>query len=221
WCEYDTDLFDGPTITRLHGHYERILEGIVADPSRRIGDLPLLTERERHQVLVEWNGTHADYPRDKCLHPLIDEHAVQTQDAIAVIGAGRQLTYRELAERANQLARHLLRAGVGPEACIGVCLERSPELIVALLAALKSGGAYLPLDPSYPKERLAAILHDARTPVLLTTRDLGGKVTMDGLRLTCLDTDWEQISREPAETPETRVELDHLAYVIYTSGSTG
>jgi amino acid adenylation domain-containing protein/non-ribosomal peptide synthase protein (TIGR01720 family) len=221
WCEYDTDLFDKPTIVRMLGHYERLLEGIVANPARRIRDLPLLTEPERRQLLVEWNRTERDYPRDRCLHQLITEQAVRTPDAIAAIAAGRHITYQELEGRANQLARHLRRAGVRPEACIGVCLERSPESLVALLAVLKSGGAYLPLDPSYPRDRFAALLQDARSPVVLTTQDLRSKLPMDGLRVICLDTEWEQVSLEPAATPEASVELDQLAYVIYTSGSTG
>jgi amino acid adenylation domain-containing protein/non-ribosomal peptide synthase protein (TIGR01720 family) len=220
-CEYDTDLFDKPTIVRMLGHFERLLEGIVANPARRIRELPLLTESERRQLLLEWNRTERDYPRDRCLHQLIAEQAARTPDAIAAIAAGRQITYRELERRANQLARHLCRAGVRPEACIGVCLDRSPELLIALLAVLKAGGAYLPLDVSYPKERIAALLQDARSSVVLTTQDLYGKVAMDRIRVICLDVEWEQMSREPAATPEASVELDQLAYVIYTSGSTG
>src|SRR5262249_12140646 len=188
---------------------------------RRIHDLPLLTEPERHQLVVEWNRTPLECPRGRCLHQLISEQAARTPTSIAAIGADREITYRELEERANRLAQFLCRHGLRPEACLGIWLDRSPDLLIALLAALKAGGAYLPLDPSYPKERFAAFLHDALCPVVLTTLDLRDKVAMGGLRDICLDSDWQEISLEPPEAPDVPVETDNLAYVIYTSGSTG
>jgi amino acid adenylation domain-containing protein/non-ribosomal peptide synthase protein (TIGR01720 family) len=221
WCEYDTDLFDGATITRLIGHFQHLLEGIVADPGCCTGDLPLLTSAERHEIVVEWNRTPADYPRDRCLHQLIAEQAARTPDAIAVIGAERQLSYRGLDQQANRFARRLFEMGVRPETRVGVFLERSPDLIVAVLAILKAGGVYLPLDTSYPKERLATLLQDAQSPVLLTTHDLLDKLPHDGLPRICLATDWDTIGLESPAPPDILVDLDNLAYVIYTSGSTG
>jgi amino acid adenylation domain-containing protein/non-ribosomal peptide synthase protein (TIGR01720 family) len=221
WCEYDTDLFQGATIRRLLAHYQRLLEGAVADPGCRIADLPLLTCPERQQIVVEWNRTQSDYPRERCLHRLLAEQAARTPDAIAVVGAGRQLTYRDLDERANRVAQHLRRIGVHPEVPVGVCLERSPEFVVAVVAVLKAGGAYLPLDRDHPEERLAALLRDAQAAVLLTTQDLRSKLSMPGATLLCLDTDWGRIALETGEAPEVAIDLDNLAYVIYTSGSTG
>jgi aspartate racemase len=221
WCEYDTDLFEGLTITRMLGHYQRLIEAIVADPDRRISDLPLLTEPERHQLVAEWNRTQVDCPRGRCLHQLMAQQAARTPTTIAAIGAGQEITYRELDESANRLAQYLCRIGIRPEACIAICLERSPKFLIALLGVLKAGGAYLPLDPSYPKERFTALLHDARCPVVLTTRDLRDKVAMGGLREICLDSDWQVLSLEPPEAPDVPVDADNLAYVIYTSGSTG
>src|SRR5262249_21576600 len=166
--DFRTELFDPPTVSRMATHYQRLLESIVADPSRRIGDLPLLTQAERHTLLVEWNHTQADYPRGRCIHDLFTEQAVRTPNAVAVVSESWQLTYQELDQRAKQLANYLRPAGIGPEARVGVCLERSPEMLVAMLAVLKAGGAYVPLDPSYPRERLALLLDDAGAALLLT-----------------------------------------------------
>src|SRR5262249_54967894 len=149
------DRFDAATIDRLAGQLERLLEAAVADPGRRLLDLPLLGAAERHQVVREWNATATDYPRDLCLHERIALHARRTPGEVAVVSAGSPLTYRELDLRANQLAHRLRRMGVGPEVLVGVAVERSLELVVGLLGVLKAGGAYLPLDPSYPAERLA------------------------------------------------------------------
>jgi non-ribosomal peptide synthetase component F len=165
--EYATDLFDGSTIERLCGHYRTLLEGIVAAPQARPSELPLLSTDERHRILVEWNGTAAAYPREKCLHEVFAEQAARTSDAVALIFEDQELSYGELDRRSNQLAHHLQKLGVGPEVIVGLCVERSLEMVVGLLGILKTGGAYLPLDPGYPADRLAYMLADARAPVLV------------------------------------------------------
>src|SRR5262249_7982371 len=153
--------FEVATISRMVGHFQTLLAGTVADPEQRLSDLPFLTEEERRQLLVEWNATQADYPRDQCIHQLFEAQGERTPEATAVIFEEEQLTYRELNRRANQLAHHLRALGVGPEVLVGICMERSVEMVVGLLGILKAGGAYVPLDPAYPKERLAFILKDA------------------------------------------------------------
>ena len=156
--QYRTDLFDDATITRFLGHFKILLEGIVANPEQRISDLPILSEAEKHQVLVEWNETKRDYPKDKCVHQLFEEQVKRTPETVAVVFEDQQLTYRELNSQANQLAHYLKKLGVGPETLVGICVERSLEMIVGLLGILKAGGAYVPLDPGYPKERLGFML---------------------------------------------------------------
>ncbi len=172
--EYNTDLFDAATIRRMLDHFQTLLEAIAADPDRPIAELPLLTEAERQQLLVEWNDTATDHPQDLCVHQLIEAQAERTPDAVAVVlpstegGPDARLTYGELNRRANQLAHHLRKRGVGPETVVGICVERSLEMIVGVLGVLKAGGAYLPLDPLYPPERLAYMLDDAGVAILLT-----------------------------------------------------
>jgi len=169
---YDADRFDAPTIIRMLSHFVTLLEGIVVNPDRRISELPILTEAEKHQLLIEWNDTKTDYPKIKCIHELFEDHAERSPDAIAVVFEDQQLTYRELNSRANQLARYLRRLGVGPESLVAICLDRSIEMVVGLLGILKAGGAYVPLDPSYPQERLAFMLEDTQAAVLVTQRHL-------------------------------------------------
>src|SRR5262245_14630942 len=185
--QYNTDLFDEPTIARMLRHFQVLLEGIVADPNRRISDLPILTEAEKHQLLVEWNETKRDYPKEKCLHQLFEEQVKRTPDAVAVIFEDQQLTYQELNIRANQLGHYLQKLGVGPETLVGICLERSLEMIIALLGVLKAGGAYVPLDPNYPKERLAFMLDDAKVGILLTQRGRLEYLPQNAERVICLD----------------------------------
>jgi amino acid adenylation domain-containing protein len=226
--EYNTDLFEADTIGRLISHFQTLLEGIAADPTRRIADLPLLTEAERHQLLIEWNDIQANYPRDRfaqsanlCIHELFQAQVARTPDAVAVVSQTQHLTYQALNERANQLARHLQGFGVGPEALVGVCLERSVDMVVGLLGILKAGGAYVPLDPAYPQERLAFILRDCQARVLLTQHRLRERLTWLSGRVVCLDTDWERIAQTSRSAPSCTVIGENLAYVIYTSGSTG
>jgi amino acid adenylation domain-containing protein len=220
--EYNTDLFDRPTITRLLGHYQNLLSGIVAGRAEaRLAALPLLTPAEQEQLLVTWNDTARPFPDTAAIHHLVEAQAGQTPQATAVSWAGHSLTYAELNGRANQLAHHLQQLGVGPEVLVGVCLEPSVELVVALLAVLKAGGAYVPLDPAFPPARLALMLADARPPVLLTQQALLERLPATDGQLVCLDRDWPAIAAAPNQPVVSGVTPENLAYVIYTSGSTG
>jgi amino acid adenylation domain-containing protein len=219
--EYDTDLFEHATAERMLSHLQTLLRSIVAEPEVPLSRLSLLTPEERRQLLVEWNDTAREYPLDTCLHRLIEAQVDRTPDAMAVTFEGKGLTYRELERRANQLAHHLRRWGVGPEVRVGLCAERSLEMVVGLLGILKAGGAYVPLDPTYPRERLTFMLEDARAPVLLTQEKWAATLPETAARVIRLDADAGEISQERSERPAVEVGPQHLAYVIYTSGSTG
>jgi len=219
--EYNTDLFDACTITRMLGHFSTLLEGIVANPEERLSDLPILTEYERHQLLVGFNQHQIQNCNciKQCIHQLFETQVEQTPDAVAVIFEDQQLTYQELNRRANQLAHYLQKLGVEPEVLVGICVERSLDMVVGLLGILKAGGAYVPLDPAYPKERLAFILQDAQVSVLLTQQLLDFGLELP--TVVYLDTEWESIAQHSADNPIRGAAADNLAYVIYTSGSTG
>jgi len=219
--EYNTDLFDATTIARMAGHFQTLLEGIVANPDRRLSELPLLTAAARHQLLVEWNDTKAEYPQQRCVHQLFEAQVERTPDAVALVFEDNQLTYRELNAKANQLAHYLQKLGVKPEVLVGICVERSLEMVVGLLGILKAGGAYVPLDPAFPKQRLAAMREDSQVPVLVTSSHLVDGLLTRQTDAVCLDTDWETIAHESKENPVSVVTDKHLVYVIYTSGSTG
>ena len=225
YIEYSTDLFDASYDRPDDWPLRTLLEGIVADPDRRISVLPILTEAERHQLLVEWNDTAADYPKDKCIHELFEEQVERTPDAIAVTFERQQLTYQELNVRANQLAHYLRQLNVGPEGLVGICVERSLEMVVGLLGILKAGGAYVPLDPAYPSERVKFMLEDAQVSVVVTQEKCleicQGSAVSRQPTYVCLDRDWPVIQRESAENPANESGSENLAYVIYTSGSTG
>ncbi|WP_248277637.1 non-ribosomal peptide synthetase/type I polyketide synthase [Brasilonema sp. UFV-L1] len=220
-CEYNTDLFDAATISRILGYFQTLVEGIITHPEQRLFELPLLSEAEQHQLLVEWNNTQADYPQDKCIHQLFEAQVEKTPDAVAVVFEEEQLTYRELNVRANKLAHHLQTLGVKPEVLVGICVERSLSMVIGLLAILKAGGAYIPLDPSYPKERLAYMLEDSQPSVLLTQQHLIENLPTYQAKLVCTDSNWELIAQQRTQNPVCNVTSDNLAYVIYTSGSTG
>ncbi|MFN6234017.1 amino acid adenylation domain-containing protein, partial [Microcystis sp.] len=219
--EYNTELFEPSTIERLSGHFVNLLTGIIANPEQAISQLPLLTESETNQLLIEWNNTQVDYPEYKCIHQLFEEQVKRTPDAVAVVYSGQQLTYNELNCRANQLAHYLQSLGVKPEQLVGICLERSLDMIVGLLAILKAGGAYVPLDPEYPTERLLYILQDAQIRVLLTQKHLIAGLPKHQSEIVCLDTDWSFITQAQESNPCCEVQPENLAYAIYTSGSTG
>ncbi len=219
--EYNADLFDEATISRMAGHLQILMEGIVANPEQRISELPLLTEPERHQILVEWNDTKVNYPLNKSIHQLFEEQVDRTPEAIAVVFEDQQLTYQQLNSQANQLARYLQRLGVQPETLVGICAKRSLEMVVGLLGILKAGGAYVPLDPDYPPERLAYMLEDSQVPVLLTQEHLVNQLPTHQAQVICLDKDWQKIALLEKENQQCSLTSDNLAYVIYTSGSTG
>lgn len=219
--EYNTDLFDGSTIERMTAHFQNLLSSVVKDPQISIAELPLLSEAERHQLVVEWNDTESEYPSDKCIHQLFEEQVERTPDAIAVVFENKQLTYRQLNRRANQLAHHLQSLGVNANVLVGICVERSLEMVVGLLGILKAGGAYVPLDPNYPQERLSYMLADSGVEVLLTQNSLLASLPSHAARVVCLDAQWQLIASESDINPEREVQPDNLLYVIYTSGSTG
>lgn len=219
--EYATDLFEAPTIERMLGHWQTLLEGIAANPDEKISHLPLLTPAERQQLLVEWNATEAAFPPGESLHQLVESQAARTPGAVAVEFEGERLTYGELNRRANQLARYLRQRGVGPETVAGLCVERSIEMVVGLLGVLKAGGAYVPLDPRYPRERLTFMLADAQAQVLLTQATLAPQFANFTARIIHLDADWPAIAREETENLPNLTREEQPAYVIYTSGSTG
>lgn len=219
--EYSTDLFDAPTIDRMAGHFETLLESIVADPRQPISRLQLLTEGERRQLLVDWNDTAVDYPQDGTIHGLFEAQAERTPDSLALVFGTDHLNYAGLNTRANQLAHYLQRSGVGPGVLVGVCMERSAQMVVALIAVLKAGGAFIPLDPGDPRTRQAFIVDDARASVLLTLSELQPTLSDHGAKVVCLDSDWSEISRETVGNPSSQVGGEDVAYVIYTSGSTG
>ncbi len=218
---YNTDIFDAATIERMLEHFQVLLIGIAADPDRRVSDMPLSTEVERRRLLSEWNDTASEYPRNKCVHELFEAQVERSSDAIALVVEEEQLTYRELNRRANQLAAYLGKLGVGPETPVGFCLERSPEMVVGILGILKAGGTYVPLDPAYPKERLAFMLEDTRTPVILTQQRLIEHLPEHQASVVRIDADWELMTEESEANRASGATAGHLAYIMYTSGSTG
>ena len=237
---YNTDLFEAATMRQALGHYCRLLEAIAAGPAHPVDRLPMLTEEERRRLLFEWNDTCREYP-ELCVHQLFEKQAERTPEATALVFEGWRLSYRELNQRANRLARHLRALGIGPEATVGICLERSPEAIVGLLAVLKAGGAYVPLDPAYPRERLSFMVEDAGARVVLTITRWLDKLPKNGTTVVCLDKLPESVPprssgvppaegeiaggkpalQEELENLAVEVKPDNLAYIIYTSGSTG
>jgi amino acid adenylation domain-containing protein len=219
--EYCTDLFEAATITRWIEQFKVLLGGIVANPEQSIIALPLLTSSERQQLVDEWNRTEANYPREKCLTDLIEEQAQRTPNAVAVSSEEGRLTYAELNAQANQIARYLRRLGVGPEAPVGMCMERSLEMIKGLLGILKAGGVYVPLDPAYPLERLLHIVADSKAPVTLVQERWVKELPPNSGRLVKVDAEWPQISQEEQDNLRVRMDVASLAYVMYTSGSTG
>ena len=235
--EYNKDLFAETTIERMVEHFCTLLEGIANQPTKTIGDLPLLTPREKQQILVEWNQTQKEFSQDLCFHQLFEAQVEKTPDAVAIIYNNEQITYQELNSRSNQLAHYLQTLGVAPEARIGICIQRSPAIIIAMLAVHKAGGAYIPLDPAYPPERLTFMVKDAQISLLLThseTQEIANSIVSDSPSpklergdkgLINLDTFWqENINDSPQQNyqnPTSEVTTDNLAYLIYTSGSTG
>ena len=221
YLEYNQELFDEITIGRMAGHFQMLIEGIVTNPEARISELPLLAEAERHQILVGWNDTQTDYPHDRCVHQLFEERARIAPESVAVVLEDQQLKYGELNAKANQLGHYLRKRGVGPDVLVGFHMERSPDMVIAVLGILKAGGAYLPLDPSYPAERLAFMVEDAQPLLIISQASLMRELTGHGVEMVCIDSDWEDIAQQPLENPYSEALPDNMAYVMYTSGSTG
>ena len=235
---YDRRRFDDAAVARILDHLDIVLQGMAANLEQRVSDLPILTPAERRQLLVEWNNTKRDYPKDKCIHELFEDQVERTPDAVALMFEDRKLTYRELNQRANRLAHRLRSLGVGPEAVVGICMNRSLEMVTGLLAVLKAGGAYLPLDPTWPRERLGFMLEDAHAPILLTQQQVlqqlpeatslgddyiihNRKSKIQNRLVICLDTDEEIAAQERDDNPPAQARSENLVYLIYTSGSTG
>ncbi len=219
--EYSTDLFESVTIHRMSRHFWTLLETIVDDPDQQVGLLRLLTDGERQQILVEWSRTGAGSSPDRCVHELFEAQAVRAPEAVALTFGGEALSYRELDGQSNQLAHFLQSLGVSVETRVGLCLPRCPDLVIAILAVLKSGGAFVPLDPSYPQRRRDQMIEDAGVALLLTQRRLLPKGSGSGPRVVYVDAHGPEIAQQPRHSPTILASLENLAYVIYTSGSTG
>ncbi len=218
---YDSSLFQRETIKRIAGHFETLLKSAVRDKESRASELEILSEIERHQLLVEFNRTAADYPREKCIHELFEEQVKRAPHSVAVVFEKEQLTYSELNTKANQLAHILRRRGVAPNVQVGLCVERSVEMLVGLMGILKAGGAYVPLNPEHPKARLSQQLTDIQSPVLITQEKLLSQLPGFEGDMICLDRDQALLANEQKTNPEQITAQHHLVYVIYTSGSTG
>ncbi|WP_373536610.1 amino acid adenylation domain-containing protein [Microcoleus sp.] len=218
---YSADLFDEATITRMLCHFKTLLESIVTNPEQRIANLQYLSAKERYQLLVECNNTQVDNPQDLCIHQLFEMQADRTPDAVALVFGDERVTYQQLNLRSNQLAHYLQKIGVGVEVLVGLCVERSLDLIVGMLGILKAGGSYLILDPSYPVGRSSFMLKDAQLSVVLTQQQWVENLRSPNLQIVCFDTDWEMISQEIADNPTSAATAKNLVYAIYTSGSTG
>jgi len=220
WWEVSTALFDATTVDRLSGHLAAVLSGAVADPRRRLSELPVLTAAERHQLAVEWNDTEAGFPREPrgpFVHQRVAEQARRAPEAPAVVDGGRRLSYGELDARASALAARLRAAGVGPEVAVALCAERSLEMVVGMLAVLQAGGAWVPLDPSHPRERLELMISDSGAAVVLAQGSLAAMLPLDGPPLLLLD----DPAAPAAPAPQIPLAAGNAAYLIYTSGSTG
>ncbi|QJB43816.1 non-ribosomal peptide synthetase [Dolichospermum flos-aquae] len=218
--EYNADLFDAATIQQMVDQYQVLLKGIVDNPEQRVSELPILNQPQQ-ELLMEWNQTHREYTQKNCIHNLFESQVELTPDAVAVEQDGQKLTYRQLSDRANQLAHYLQSLGVKPETLVGICIERSLDMIIGLLGVIKAGGAYVPIDPSYPQERIAEILADTQLGILLTQDKFPNQRLDYTGKTICLDTDWSIISQHSTANPHSDVKLHHLSYIIYTSGSTG
>ena len=220
-CDYNTDLFDETTVARWLRHFERLLLGAAPNPDKAVDELPLMTAEEVASLVTTWNPSPTKYSVTQTIHQIFEEQAARTPDAVAVVIGDQRMTYRELNERANQLARHLRQQGVKRDSLVAVCFERSLEMVMSFLAVLKAGGAYLPIDSSYPAEKLSMILDDGAPAVLLSQDRLAGGLPKHGAEVIRVDKDWAIIAIQESNNLAPAVGPDNLAYVIYTSGSTG
>ncbi|PZU94481.1 MAG: non-ribosomal peptide synthetase [Pseudanabaena sp.] len=219
--EYNSDLFDAETIKKMVSHFQNLLEAIAINPDQKIYNLPLLTQFESQQILFNWNNTVVNYPEHICFHQLIELQVQRTPNAIAVIYENQQLTYQELNQKANQLAHHLLAIGIQSEQLIGICIERSLDMLVGLLGILKAGATYVPIDPSYPRDRIEYMLSDSQAKILITQQSVINQIPAYTGLIICLDGEQHKLSQSPNHNPQIAIDSNQLAYVIYTSGSTG
>ncbi|HEU5092199.1 MAG TPA: condensation domain-containing protein, partial [Nitrospira sp.] len=219
--EYNTDLFLQSTIVRMLHHYQTLLESVATRPEARLSELSMLSDAQRRQLLIEWNEPRRDDFQERCIHELFEAHVRQDYAADAVMYEGRRLSYQELDTKANRLARYLQSLGVRPEVKVGLCLERSLDLIVGMFAVLKAGGVYIPLDPKFPADRLGYMLSDSGTRIVLTQTQWSDLLPETEVEQVCLDRDWPMIAAHPEDAPVSAVRPGNLAYIIYTSGSTG
>jgi non-ribosomal peptide synthetase component F len=218
--EYSLDLYEGETIRRMARHYERVVGEMVRDAERGIREIELMSEQEKRQIINGWSRTKIEFERDRCIHHLFEAQAERSPESVAVVCEGEQISYRELNRRANQLGHYLKGLGVRPEMMVGVCLERSIELAVALMGVWKAGGVYVPMDPSYPEQRLRFMAEDADVGVMVTGGRESARLDRDQLRVLDLEEEWKQVANCSDENPSSEVSGESLAYVIYTSGST-
>ena len=219
--KYDSSLYHDATIERLAKHWQTLATHALTTPEQPISQLPLLTTESQNELLFDWNQTQVEYPTDKNIYQLFEARVKENPQAIAVIFAGKQLTYQELNQKANQLARYLQSLGVKPEVLVGICIERSLEMVIGLLGILKAGGAYVPFDPHYPEDRLSYMLEDSQVEVLLSQESLEASLPSHQAQVFCLDTDWHQVEQYSQDNLDVDIGAKNLAYVIYTSGSTG
>jgi len=218
---YDPDQLHIEDVERLARQFETLVKSVIKDAEVPVSALEMLSETDRYHLLDAFNATVADYPKDTCIHQLFEAQVERAPNIPAVVFGGQHLSYAELNAKANQLAHHLRKLGVGPEVVVGLCVERSPEMVAGILGILKAGGAYMPLEPTYPKERLAFMMADTRAPVLVAQERLLQDLPELEAEVVCIDTDWESIAQARTENPVSGATAEHLAYVIYTSGSTG
>ncbi len=221
FIEYAFDLYDAETIERYIGHFSTLVEGIAASPEAKLSELPLMPVAERDRLLHSFNQSNGDFPRDLCVHQLVEAQVERTPHAVAFQFREQTITFRQLNERANQLAHHLRTLGVGPDTLVGLCVERSLDMPVAMLGILKSGGAYVPLDPDFPPDRLSFYISDSRMPIIVAHHHLLDNLPVAGLRQVCIDAHAEAIARQPISNPAPLSKPENLIYVLYTSGSTG
>ncbi|MDZ7399742.1 MAG: amino acid adenylation domain-containing protein [candidate division KSB1 bacterium] len=219
--EYNSDLFDRSTIERMMEHFGIVLENVMADPEQKVSAVPIMSQAELNEMLYQWNKTQAEFPSHLCMHQWFENLAARNPDAVALNFAGQQLTYGEFNRRANQMARYLNKIGVGREHLVGICMERSIEMMIGIMGALKAGGAFIPLDPAYPPERLDYMITDSGISVLLTQQALVGLVNPHQAKVVCVDAEWAKIAQESDDNLNLEIDPTNLAYVIYTSGSTG
>lgn len=218
---YNSDLFNQDTIERMASHFENLLSAIASNPQLKVNEIPILSQTEKQQILVDWNNTKADYSKDKCIHQLFEQQVIKTPNDIAVVFEEEKLTYQQLNQKSNQLAHYLRKLGVKAETLVGICCDRSLEMIIAILGILKAGGAYVPIDSNYPVERIQYMLEDSKMAILLTQEKLTNKLQFVSQNPIKLDTDWKIINQESKENIISQVSSSNLVYVIYTSGSTG